>query len=333
MNHSALLKRAFSITKRFRVLWLFGILVALTTGGSSSPGSSGSGYNFNEADLRRGNWPDWLPAEQWGQQWGRWVDQFDPSRYVGLFIACCCLLIIFAIVALIVNYVARAALMRSVDQIEATGGAPTWREGFRLGWSNRTFRLWLLELIIGISVALAALLLLALAASPLLLLLTQNDAAQAIGIVLSAILGVLVILILIVAAIALNILGQFWSREIVLGDRSIGAALTAGYADVRRHLKDIGVLWLLMVGIQIAFMIALLPVVLLVLAIAGLLGGGLGYAIYSLADSVLWAIAVGLPIFLMVLAIPLTFISGLYETFKSSTWTLAYREVAQQSHE
>ncbi len=324
MNHSALLKRAFNITKRFRVLWLFGILVALTGGGASAPGNS-SGYNFNESDLQSGNWPNWLPVDQWRQ----WFEQFDPSRYLGLFVACCCLLVILAIVALIVHYVARTALIRSVDQIEATGGAPTWRAGWRLGWSNRAFRLWLLELIVGVLVMLAALVLLAVAASPLLLLLTQSDAARTIGVIITVLLGLPVILILIAAGIALSVLGQFWARQIALGDRSIGDAISAGYAQVRRRLRDLGVMWLFMAGIQIAFTIALIPVILLVLMIAGLLGGGLGYAVYALADSVPWAIAAGLPIFLLILIIPLTFISGLYETFRSSVWTLTYREVAQ----
>jgi uncharacterized membrane protein len=143
----------------------------LTSGGSSG-GRNGSGYTFNEGDLQNGNWPEWLPADQWGRQLGRWFAQFDPRLYVGLFVACCCLLVIFVIIAVIVRYVARAALIRSVDQIEATGSAPTWREGFRLGWSNRTFRLWLLELIVFILVGLAALVLVAAAAWPLLLLLT-----------------------------------------------------------------------------------------------------------------------------------------------------------------
>lgn len=331
MDHGALLKRAFDITKRYRMLWLFGILIALTAGGGSS-GSSGSQFTFNENDLQRGRWHDRLPADQWGPQIRSWFDSFDPSRYLGLFIACCCLLAILVIISVIVQYVARTALMRSVDRIEAAGSAPSWREGWRLGWSNRAFRLWLLELIVGLAVALAALVLLALAASPLLLLLVQNDAARTIGIILTVLLGLAVLLILIAAAIALSVLGQFWARKIALADRSIGVALTEGYAEVRRRLRDLGVMWLLMAGIQVAFMIALIPVVLLVLVIAGLLGGGLGYLVYSLADSAPWAVAAGLPLFVLALAIPLAFIGGLYETFRSSLWTLTYREVAHLDH-
>ena len=39
------------------------------------------------------------------------------------------------------------------------------------------------------------------------------------------------------------------------------------------------------------------------------------------------AIAVGLPIFILVVAVPGLFLGGLKEVFKSSTWTLTYREL------
>lgn len=316
MNHTALLKRAFEIVRRYPVLWLFGILVALTSGG----GGSGSGYNFNQADFQRGNWPDWLPFDRWSR--------FDPGAYLGIIVFCCCLLLILGIVALIVQYVARTALIRGVDQIEDTGSAPTWRQGFRLGWSNRAFRLWLLELIVGVLVALAALILLALCASPLLLLLVQSDAARVIGIVLTVILGLLWLLVVIIAAIALSLLGKFWEREIVLADRGIGEALSGGYALVRWRLKDVGVMWLLMLAINIGFAILMLPVALVMALLAGALGGGLGYAIHAVTGgSVVWAIAAGLPVFLLVLGIPLTIVGGIFQSYRSSVWTLTYREV------
>ncbi len=159
----------------------------------------------------------------------------------------------------------------------------------------------------------------------------QNDTAKVIAIILTVILGVLVLLFLVLAAIALSVLGQFWAAGDRVGNRGIGAALNAGYTEVRRRLRDLGVLWLLMAGIEIGFTILMLPVFFLVLALAGLVGGGLGYAVYALANSVPWAIGIGLPIFLLILAIPMTFINGLYQTFKSSAWTLAYREVVQQA--
>ena len=165
MLYINLIKRAWQITWRHKVLWIFGILLALASGGGGSGGggsSSGGGS---------GGVPP-MPGLQ----------HFNPSLIFGFSALCCCLLLILIVTLTIVRYVACTALYRGVDQIEAAGAAPTWREGFRLGWSNRAFRLWLLDLIVWIPFAIVALVLLALGATPLLLLIIDNPVARGIGI-------------------------------------------------------------------------------------------------------------------------------------------------------
>jgi hypothetical protein len=289
---------------------------------------STSNYNFDQSDFPRGVWPEGLPGEEAWQALQAWFQQIEPGQWIGLALAICCLLLILALVALILRYVARVALIRSVDQIEATAAAPTWRRAFRLGWSNRAFRLWLLELLVGIVAGIAALALLAVAAAPLLLLLAQSDAARVIGVVLTVMLAIPVGLVLIAAAIILSVLGQFWAREIALRDRGIGEAFGAAYALARAKVRDVGLFWLLMAGIQIGFSILMIPVFFLLGGIALLIAGGLGYAIYAVANSLGGALAVGLPLFALIFGLPLLFLSGLFETYKSSAWTLAYREIA-----
>jgi hypothetical protein len=39
------------------------------------------------------------------------------------------------------------------------------------------------------------------------------------------------------------------------------------------------------------------------------------------------AAAVGIPIFLLVVGLPILFVGGLVQVFKSSVWTLTYREL------
>jgi hypothetical protein len=215
-----------------------------------------------------------------------------------------------------------------VDQIEATGAAPTWREGFRLGWSNRAFRLWLLDLVVWIPFAIVALVLLALGATPLLLLIIDNPIARGIGIAGTVGLELLIIGLLIIAGIVLSALGQFWSREIAIADRSLGEALVTGYRLVRARLKDVSVMWLLMAAIGLGFWLVMLPIFFGVVMLALAVGGGLGFALYRLTDSALWALAFGLPPFLLIAVVPLVLITGIYLVFESSTWTLTYREVA-----
>jgi hypothetical protein len=324
MNYGVILRRAFDITRRYRVLWFFGILVALTAGSSAGT----SNYNFDQSDFPAGVWPRGVPGEEAWQGLQAWFQQIDPGQWIAAGLAICCLILILALVALVLQYVARVALIRSVDQIETTATAPTWRAGFRLGWSKRAFRLWLLELLVGIAFVVVALALMAVAASPLLLLLTENEAARVIGVVLAIMIGVPVGLLLAIAAIFFSVLSQLWAREFALRDRGIGQAFGGAYALARAKVRDVGLFWLLMAGIQIGFSILMIPVFFLLFGIALLLGGGLGYAVYAVANSLVGAIAVGLPIFLLVFALPLLFLSGLLEAYKSSAWTLAYREIA-----
>lgn len=316
MDQMAIIRRSWEILRRYRVLWLFGVIVALTSGGG---GGNGNGVSA----MANGNRGGVTPFGNWN-----WLnDSLRPERWGGIIVFCCCLLVLLGIGLLILQYVSRAALIRGVNQIEETAVAPTWREGFRLGWSNRTFRLWLLELIVGIIVGLGALVLLALAASPLLLLLTDTDAGRIIGIALTVVLGIVVILLLLAVALVLSVLKEFWAREILLGDRGIGDAIVLGAQHVRSRLRDVALMWLLLFAIGIGFSVVMIPIVLAVLALAGGLGGGLGWLVYRLTDAAPWAVALGLPIFILILLIPLSLVGGLYTVFTHNAWTLTYRDV------
>jgi hypothetical protein len=310
MHYTDLIQRAWKITWRYKVLWIFGILLALASGGGGSGGGSSSGGGTGAVPPMPG-----LP-------------NINPGLVVAFSTLCCCLLLILIVALTIVRYVARTALYRGVDQIEATGAAPTWREGFRLGWSNRAFRLWLLDLIVWIPFAIAALVLLGLGATPLLLLIIDNPVARGIGVATTVGLELLIAGLLFIAVLVLLTLGQFWSREIAIADRNLGEALIKGYRLVRARLKDVGVMWLLMAAIGLGFGLVMLPIFFVVIMLALAVGGGLGYALFRLTDSVLWAAIVGLPPFLLIMLVPLMLIQGIYLVFESSTWTLTYREVA-----
>ncbi|MDQ1301899.1 MAG: hypothetical protein QG637_1821 [Chloroflexota bacterium] len=320
MSYSQLIKRAFEITRRYKALWIFGILLALTSG--SGGGSGWSGGRGNGRDTQFPGFPSQLPGlDRLG------LDRINWPAITGVIVACCCVLFILAIISVFVNYVARAALYRSVDQIEATGAAPTWREGFRLGWSNRSFRLWLLDLVVAIPFAIIALLLLGLGATPLLLLLVDSPAAKWLAVVATIGLEFFVIVALVIAGVLVGIFGQFWSREIALADRGIGDALRTGYAAARSRLKEASVMWLALFGIGLGFGIVFLALFVIVLIIAAAVGGGIGLLVHTLTQSVGWAVALGLPFFLVILLVPATFIQGLWMTFESAAWTLTYREI------
>ena len=317
MNQVDIVQRAFRLTWRNRALWVFGILLALTGGGFGGGGGP---------SWRTGNVP-FAPGARGFPDMGI----PDSAILAGIIALCCCLLLILAIVAVILRYVARTALYRMVDRIEGAEASPTWRDGFRLGWDHRSFRLFLLDLVVGIPFAIVALVLIAIGASPLVLLATESDALKVLGIASAVGLLLLIVLLIIIMAAFLSLLTQFWSREIVLQDRGIGTALSSGYRLARGRLKDTGAMWLLMLAIAVGYGIAMLVVGLTLFVVGAAIGGGLGWLIYLSSHSVALAAAIGVPLFLLFFIVPLVFVSGIYKAWESGAWTLAYREIAPRS--
>jgi hypothetical protein len=319
MDYINIIKRAARITWRYKVLWILGILLALSSGGGSGNPLT---YTFN------GSNGDMAPPGFDG------LAMPEPGLILGLLALACCVGLVLAVVLVIVQYVARTGLYRAVDAIEETGAAPTWRDGFRLGWNYRALRMFLLDLIVGIAAFLAALLLILLAATPLLLLIFDSEALRVIGIIATIGLEIFVLLLIVIAVIIVGVLQQFWRREIALADRSVGEAFAMGTQLVRGKAGDVAILWLLMAAIGIGVGLLFIPIV-LGLGIVGLaVGGGLGYALYTLTDSAAWAMLFGLPLFLLIVAIPILIIQGIYLVFDANVWTLAYRDasaVARQS--
>jgi hypothetical protein len=93
-------------------------------------------------------------------------------------------------------------------------------------------------------------------------------------------------------------------------------------------------MWLIMVGVGIAQAIVTVPAALVSVAAGALFGGLfllLGRVIAGLfttgAVSWIFGAIVAVPVFLLTLIAPLGFLGGLFETFKSTVWTLSYREL------
>ena len=314
MNHTKVLKRAWHIVWRYRALWVFGFILALTAGGRGS--SSGR------------------VANNWGQYS---TDRIPPevvSTLIAIGIGLACLIVLLIIVAAIARYVAATALIRMVDDHEETGQKRSVRQGFRMGWSRAAFRLFLIQLLVGLPTALAFILLFALALAPLLLWTTKAEVAGVIGTLTTVGLFIPIILLAIVVGVVLSLLMKFFWRACVLEELGVTAAIRQGYAMVRQNLKDVGLMWLITLGLRIGWMILMIPVVLLLLVVSGALGGLLallagGLTGLAFEGAAPWIVAavVGIPIFILVMAAPLSFLGGLFEVFLSSTWTLTYREL------
>lgn len=323
MDHIRILKRALEITRAYRALWVFGFILALTT----SRGGNNSGGRFNEGDFG-GQFPtpEGFPNFNFPPDVGNTI--------IAVVIGIICLALLLAIVFTVLRYISLTALVRMVNGYEETGERVTVRQGFGLGRSRAAWRVFLVDLLFGLGGFVAFLVLLALAASPALLWLTQNETAGIIGTVIAVALGVLVIFTFVVLAIALSVLSEFFHRAIILEGLGVFDGIRRGWEVARRRLGDTAIMGLIVFGLSLASLIVLIPIFLLV-AVAALVLGGLPALLAGAIANIfvngnvprMVALGVGVPIFLLALIIPLTFVGGLIETYFSSVWTLTYREL------
>jgi len=338
MDHIKVLKRAWEITWRYRVLWIFGIILALTTASGGYRGGGGGGGGGGSGNGNGGSNGDFPPLG------GLSVPEIPPqvvTILITIGIVLACVIFILVIAAAVARYVAETALIRMVDDYEETGEKRGVRQGFRLGWSRTTWRLFLIKLLVGLPTALVFILLFVLASAPLLLWVTGSIPAGVIGTVATIGLFFMALFLAIVVGVALSLLEKFFWRACALEELGVIEAIRQGFDIVIKHWQDVLVMWLIMVGVRIGWAVAMIlvlillfPVMILLMIVGGVLGGLPALLVWGGASlffegAVPWILAgvVGLPIFILVMAVPWLFLGGLMEVFKSSTWTLTYREL------
>jgi hypothetical protein len=245
------------------------------------------------------------------------------------------------IVMAVARYVSETAVIRMVDDYEATGNKLTVRQGFRIGWSKTAWRLFLINLIVNLPMI--ALMLVLLFAGIGVYFAWVNGTANfaAFSAVATIVLAFITIFVVVILSIVLNLLRNFFWRVSVLEDTGVRESLQRGFALVLENWKNVGLMWLVMIGLGIVYAVAsiiliivTIPLVivtaviaLLVVAIPLLLFVG----IFStfLAGWLPW-IAGGLfvaPLFFTLAFSPWVLLGSWQAVYTSTVWTLTYREI------
>ena len=245
-----------------------------------------------------------------------------------------CVVVVIVVLRLIVRYISETALVRMVNGYEQTGETCKIGQGFRLGFSRYAVRFFLIDLVIALSAVLIFILLFAISIAPFFLWMTESTALGIIGTVAGIGLLFLFIFLAIIVGAALNLLRDFIKRACALEDLGVFASMGRGFALVKRHIPDVGLMWLLMFGIRLGWPIVMLPVSLLLASIGILIAGGAGLLVTWLGGlvfagnlPVILASMFGFAVFMLVVGVPLAFLTGLRDTYVSSTWTLTYRDL------
>ncbi|MBN2392004.1 MAG: hypothetical protein JXR84_14850 [Anaerolineae bacterium] len=337
MDHTKVLKRAWEILKQYRVLWIFGLILALTT---ASPATQSS-YQFDRTDVP----PDWQYTIPEGSDFQEAIEAFvrwlargawRPAAGVGLAIVGIVMLLVIALIVIttIARYVSETSMMRMVDAYEESGEKLRFRQGWKLGWSREAWRLFLIDLVIFFPVFFSVIVLLGLSGLPLLMWASGDTTIGVIGTVASTGLFFFVIFAIVVAIALLRLLKRFFRRVCVLEKVGVGEALRQGFAMAKQNWKDVGLMWLITVGISIGWTFVTIPIALLLIGVGAVVSGATGLMAHGLVGLVAgdigaWIVAalVALPIFILVIALPIAFLGALKEVYVSNTWTLTYREL------
>jgi len=364
MDYGKIFRQAWKNVISYRALWIFGVILALTTASSSnSYFSSGSSWRTNEQDARQfftyepetpGEFFEMLPEmiDEAVQEIQRGIEEAnrDLTRFfqedlglpwraniLAILSVLVWTLVIFIIVGTIFRYVSETALIRMVDDQEEFGERRTVRYGFRAGWSRTSWRLFLIDLAISIPAFILFVALFALVFAPLLLIGTGIAGFSVIGIVLTSGFFLLFIIAAIVFDQVIKVLRQYVRRASVLEGLGVFDSIRRGAAMFRHNLSETGLVWLVLVGINIVWPIAIAIAAVVFAAVSAVIGGlfgiltGFAAIIIPGASPIAVGIIVGGTIGLIFLVLPLLLLDGMRIVFMSSSWTLLFRELNLKS--
>jgi hypothetical protein len=242
--------------------------------------------------------------------------------------------VLIGIVRIVLRYMMRTSLIQMVDQYEETGEELGVGSGLKLGWSRSSFRLFLISLALKLPIAM---LMVALIVPTIALAVVSFIDGSGASIALGVILILLLIPIAMFGAALATIVGpwiQIAYRACAIEGLGAWEATRSAFGLIRRHLGPTALQWLLLVGLGIAWRIALIPVNLLLVGLAFLVGGipgALAGGIGGLIGGWPWGLGLGLlfflPLFILVVALPNLVLDTAATVYHATVWTLTYREL------
>ena len=366
MDYGRILKRTWQLVWSYRALWILGALLALTT----TNGFFLAGDWDQEEENLRGiavkinqdstiylpgegltvDFTDphgirvWFDDNGTQREWRELRDLFAevvPRDVRAVLIAFGIVLAGVILVGTVVRYTAEAGLIRAVNHTEETGEKVSVWQSLRLGFSRTAWRVFLIDVAIRLPVTLVLLLLFGLTLAPLGLWASGSTLAGALGTALTTGLLFLWVLLLMTVEVVLSPLVQVARRACGVEGLGVRTSIRQSLVTVRSHVGQVGLVWLIWIGIRLLWMLATIPVLIVLspILLLSVLGGALVGAVPALVVGGLltpvlagpfpWIVGAiaALPLFALVAIAPMLLVGGLVEVAKSGLWTLAYREL------
>jgi hypothetical protein len=352
MDPVKILRRAWYILWSYRALWVFGLVLALAAGSSAGNGSnSGTRYEQSTGENHQVTPQSMQEAfKDFQRELNKLFEQGVPKAHIsgealttflwviGAFVL---VMLVLGIVMAVARYVSETAVIRMVDEYEGSGNKLTLRQGFRIGWSRTAWRLFLINLIVNLPAIALALVLLVAGVSIYFSVVNGNANFAAFSVVSTIVLVFITIFVVVILTILLRLLRNFFWRICTLENAGVRESLQRGFAMVLENWKNVGLMWLVMIGLGIVWAVASIVLVIvsipvvIVTAVIAVLVAVLPFlllvGIFStfLTGFLPW-IAGGLfvaPLFFILAFSPWLLLGSWQSVYTSTVWTLTYREI------
>jgi hypothetical protein len=298
MDFGNVLKRAWEIIWKFKVLWIFGILASC--GQASSSSGSNSGYRYSSQ------------SNNISPQIEQWFASLSPGLIALLIVIAIIVVLALIVIAILLGTVGRVGLIRGTVKAEQGAERLTfgelWREGLAYFW-----RVFGLNLLIGVIIFLAV------------VVLTILGVVLTIGTLGIFVLCLLPILCLFIpVAWAIYVIVEQANIALVVENLGITDAIKRGWQVVLDNIGSMIVMSLILIlGVSLigGAIIGLPLIIVSAPAIAGVATGTSEAIRNGLIISGLFFI-VYLPVLLLV--------SGILRAYTSSAWTLTYLRLTRK---
>jgi hypothetical protein len=354
-----ILSRSWHILWAYRLLWVFGFILALTSGANNFGNQSNysvndgqrnpsSEYQYRDGwdDLEADSFPEFVEevSREISREFRALQEEYPVEYSMGISAAITFFVMIFlvGIVMAVLRYVAEAASIRMVDEYEESEIKVGFRQAWKYGWNRGAWRLFLVNFIVNLP-GLVLFVILGLVGWWFFSVLMGGVEWEIINsIIAGSGIAFLSILITVILMTVLYILRDFAWRMVVLEGAGVREGLRGAWGLLKRQWKNIGLMWLVVVGLKIAWAFAFIILIfpLLIVSLITAMGGAVAALIPSLITAGIasllsapdywpWIFAaiIGAPIFFVVTFSPMFLVGGWGETYKSSVWTLTYREL------
>lgn len=300
MDYFGIIKKAYHITIKNKFLWIFGILIAGVGGVSTfSPNFS---YQGSSNDLGLGQN---LTSAQFEQKLVEFWANFGNIVIIGALI-----ILLVCVIFFILGVISQGALIGSVNKIDKNEKA-NFGTGFKIGAKN-FWRVW----------GVAIIYLMFILASLCLLIIPTVLLVLAQAYVLAIAWGILIFFVCLVFWILISLIAPYSTIVVVLEKLNVWDSIRESLHLFRQKWPSIIVMYLILMGIGIAYGMAILLAFLIIGAIAFAIGAALWLA--SIWVAIIYAFSLGL-----ILIAAMIIINGAFKTFSSTVLILTYRKLNQ----